>query len=95
MRKPARSSSGVLSVFSVGGCQDRVAVPLLTSGDTLTWTWRLTVPPAPLHSRVKLLSAIRPLTVSLPVTDLLPLQSPLAVQLSASLLLQLRVTEPL
>ncbi len=53
------------------------------------------LPPAPLQARLKLLSAVNVLIVWEPDVDLLPDQSPEAVQPVVLLLLQLSVVEPL
>ncbi len=62
---------------------------------TVTLTESVVLPPAPLQARLKLLSAVNVLIVWEPDVDLLPDQSPEAVQPVVLLLLQLSVVEPL
>ncbi len=62
---------------------------------TVTLTESFALPPAPLQARLKLLSAVNVLIVWEPDVDLLPDQSPEAVQSVVLLLLQLSVVEPL
>ncbi len=60
-----------------------------------TFTKVSALPLSPVHERIKVLSFIMELMVSVPEGSLLPDQSPEAVQLVTSVLLQLRVVEPL
>jgi hypothetical protein len=60
----------------------------------LTFTKVSTLPLSPVHERVKTLSCVIALMVSVPAISLLPVQSPDAVQLVTPVLLQLSVLEP-
>jgi len=75
-----------------------LAERLTTGADgaaTMTLTESFAFPPLPLHDRTKLLLAVNVLMVWEPEVDLLPDQSPEAVQLVVLLLVQLNVVEPL
>lgn len=54
------------------------------TGDTVTFTVRVAPPPSPMQVKVKLLLAVSGALVSEPLSDLLPLQAPDALQRSAS-----------
>ncbi len=74
----------------------RTGVGSGTVGLTLTATVRDELPPGPAQVRVKSLEAASAALASLPLSGLLPLQAPEAVQLVASLALQTRfVAAPL
>jgi hypothetical protein len=62
---------------------------------TKTFTVSLRVPPGPVQVRVKVLFSVSESIVSVPCVALLPDQSPDALQLSALLLSQVKVVEPL
>ncbi len=76
----------------VGGVQDRAAVP---PDWTATVTEIEVLPPAPVQSRVKVVSRVSAPLDWLPEVPLLPDQPPEAVQLSALLAVQFRVAEVL
>ncbi len=62
---------------------------------TVTLTEFLVTALPPEHDRLKVLLIVRELMVSDPEVGLVPVQSPVAVQLSAFVLLQFRMVEPL
>jgi hypothetical protein len=59
---------------------------------TVTTVLALLLPPVPLQLRVKLEVVVRAEVVKVPEVNWLPLQAPLAVQLVALVVLQVRVT---
>ena len=61
---------------------------------TVTATEPLTLPPGPVQESVNVVSPDSGPTLSLPLVLLMPDQPPLALQLSASVAVQLRVVEP-
>jgi hypothetical protein len=81
-------------LVTVVGLAERETVGCTTGSSTLTLTESLPVPPVPLQDRLKVLLAVNELMLCDPELALLPDQSPDAVQLSAPVLLQLKVVEP-
>ena len=75
------------------GSADRLTVGIV-GVSTETVTESSAVPPVPVHDKLKVLLSVSEFMVSDPEVFLEPDQSPDAVQLSVSLLLQLRVVEP-
>jgi hypothetical protein len=82
---PCRMAEGFALRASVGGG---------VAGVTLTVTVCVAVPPAPVQLNVYEVLAVSPLRTSVPVRLLAPLQPPVAVQLLAFVVDQLRVEDP-